>query len=54
MTRNTNNAKIASRLATAMIALIAGGCSFCVAAPTLAASTEPPEAPLTEPCTGCE
>jgi hypothetical protein len=46
MTRN------ASRLATVTIAVIAGACSLCVAAPTLAASTKPPEAPLTEPCTG--
>jgi hypothetical protein len=51
MTRKTNNAKIGS-LATVMIAVIAGGWSFGVAAPTLAASAEPPEAPLTEPCTG--
>ncbi len=55
MTRNNNNAKLrslASRLATVTIALIAGTCSLCVVAPTLAASTKPPEAPLTEPCTG--
>lgn len=55
MTRTTNNAKLASlasRLATVTSAVIAGTCSLCVAAPTLAASTELPEAPLTQPCTG--
>jgi len=52
---DTNNAKLgslASRLATVTIAVIAGTCSLCVAAPALAASTERPEAPLTEPCAG--
>lgn len=55
MTQKTYNGKsgsLASRLATVTIVVIAGTCSLCVAAPALAASTEPPEAPLTEPCTG--